>query len=302
MAAPRVADGGAEKSIRDCLNRWKEEKFEYSGDMYEMVKCSKPSREAKTDFFIVAKNINDGEEKTFKVSYKRRAYAFVENKVKRYRIKELYSNWRKVVKTQAGTISSKFKESPLINKKDKTITLGWRYEIEQADMAKSNRKLHAPIKEGIASRVVWGEGACACRRNAKVDGVTVRGSGIPDYIVIAEPKELTTLQEFFNNLEDIKKYADEHHEMRVAFIAHNYRWGKGKWKMDGASRDFPVWVNWSVAGGLLEGQVVLDQPFERTSGGILCDLEECLDKMEIPIDSKLMENLGSRISGNTASE
>ena len=303
LATPMVADGGAEKIIRKRCKEWEGEKFEYSGDTYKMIKCSKPSGEQKTDFFIVAKNISDGKEKTFKVSYKKSTYAFVENKIRRYRIKELFGHdWRNVVQTQTGTISSKFKKRPLIEKRKAKITLGWRYEIESLHAVKSNRTLSVPIEQDIASHILWAKLAGASRRDAKVDGVTIPGSGQPDYILIADPEELATCQEFFNKLEDIKKYADEHGKMRVAFITHNYRWDGEMWVTESKARDFPVWVNWRVAGGLLEGQVVLDQPFDKKSGGILCDLEKCLDEMGIPMDSKLMENLGSRISGSTASK
>ena len=297
-----VADGGAENSI---LNRCKEcegEEFEYSGNTYEVIKCSKPSGETKTDLFIVAKNISNGEEKTFKVSYKKHSYTFVENKVRRYRIEEIFGNdWCNVVKAQTGIKSMEFKKFPLIDKRKATITLGWRYEIEQIDRAKSSRKLSAPIEQDIASRVVWGEGAGAGRRNAKVDGVIIQESGIPDYMVIANPEELVTLQEFFNKLMDIKKYADEHGKMQASFLTQNWRWSKKKkmWVTEGTARDFPVWVNWRVVGGLLEGQVVLDRPFEKKSKDILCDLEGCFDEMGIPIDSELLESLDSRISDST---
>ena len=152
-----MADSGAEGSI---LKRCKEcvgEEFEYSGHRYKVIQCSKPSGETKTDLFIVAKNTDKGDNKVFKISYKKHSYTFVENKVRRYRIEEIFgSDWNDIIQTQINTKSAQFKKHSLVKKEKKTITIGWRYEIEQADRVKSRRTLSAPIKQDIASRVIWG--------------------------------------------------------------------------------------------------------------------------------------------------
>ena len=297
-----MADGGAESSI---LNRCKEcmgEEFEYSGNRYKVIQCSKPSGESKTDLFIVAKNIGGGNNKVFKISYKKHSYTFVENKVRRYRIEEIFgSDWSNIIQSQINTRFAQFKKHHLVNKEKKKITIGWRYEIEQADMVKSHRTLSASIKQDIASRVIWGEYAGNERRDAKVDGVIIPNSGIPDYIVIADPEELSTWQDFFDKLKDIKKYAREHNKMQASFITQNWRWSqnKEKWVTEGTSRDFVVWVKWRTVNGMLEGQAVLDQPFQKKAKDIVDDLKNCLEEMNIPMDSKLMENLNNNISDNT---
>ena len=296
-----LADSGAESSI---LNRCKEcvgEEFEYSGNRYKVIQCSKPSGETKTDLFIVAKNIDKGDNKVFKISYKKHSYTFVENKVQRYRIEEIFgSDWNDTIQTQINTKSTEFKKHQLVKKEKKTITIGWRYEIEHANRVRSHRTLSASIKQDIASRVIWGEYAGNKRRDAKVDGKVIPNSGTPDYIVIADPEELPTWQEFFNKLRDIKKYAHDHNKMQASFITQNWRWSgkKEKWVTEGTSRDFVVWVKWRTVNGMLEGQVVLDQPFQKKSKDIVDDLKNCLDEMNIPIDSKLMENLSNSISDN----
>ena len=301
-----MADSGAEKSI---LKRCKEcvgEEFEYSGHRYKVIQCSKPSGETKTDFFIVAKNTDKGgDSKVFKISYKKHSYTFVENKVQRDRIEKIFgSDWNNIIQSQISTKSARFKKHPLIKVERKKIAIGWRYEIEQADRTKSCRTLSAPIEQDIASRVIWGEHVGNERRDAKVDGKVIPNSGIPDYIVIADPKELPTWQAFFNKLEDIKEYAHKHNEMQASFLTQNWRWSQSKeeWVTEGTSRDFAVWVKWRTVNGMLEGQVILDQPFQKKSKDIMDDLENCLDEMGIPIDSKLMENLSNRISNKTVLE
>ena len=298
-----MADSGAEKSI---LKRCKEcvgEEFEYSGHRYKVTQCSKPSGETKTDFFIVVKNTDKGgENRVFKISYKTPSYTFVENKVQRYRIAEIFgSDWNNIIQPQINSKSAWFKKHPLIKMEGKKIAIGWRYEIEQLDRAKSRRTLSAPIKQDIASRIIWGEHAGNKRRDAKVDGRIIPNSGIPDYIVIADPKELPTWQEFFNRLMDIKKYTREYNKMRAAFMTQNWRWKEKdqKWVTVGTSRDFAVWVKWKIVNGLLDGQVVLDQPYQKKSKDIMDDLKNCLDEMKIPMDSELMKNLNNRISDNT---
>ena len=297
-----MADGGAESSIlnncKECLG----EEFEYLGIRYKIIQCSKPSGETKTDFFIVARNILEKNNKTFKISYKKHSYSFVENKVQKYRIEELFGcNWKEIIQNQINTKLTEFRKHPLVNMKKKTITIGWRYEIEQQDKVTSCRTLSASIVENIASQVIWGKHTVKKRKDAKVDGVEILNSGVPDYIVIADPNELSTWQEFFDKLIDIKKYARNHNKMQASFITQNWRWNdtKKKWLTEGTSRDFVVWVKWRVVKGKLKGHVVLKQPFQKKSKEIVSDLEGCFEKMNISIDSKLMENLSNNISDNT---
>ena len=67
--------------------------------------------------------------------------------------------------------------------------LGWRYEIEQLDAPKTGTRFHSGmIKQDISSQVFWGDGCSDEMRDAIVNDVRIPNSGIPDFILIKDPK------------------------------------------------------------------------------------------------------------------
>ena len=93
-------------------------------------------------------------------------------------------------------------------------------------------------------------------RDAFVDGKKITNSGIPDFILIKDPESLKTIQDVFDDLYDIRKYAKKHWKMRAGFIAQNNRWNRQTktWKTEGSSRSFAVWVKWDVVNQCLRGR------------------------------------------------
>ena len=62
-----MVDGKAEQEVRDILG---ESEFTYENTKYKIIQNAKPSPETKTDFYILAKNLEDNSEREFKISYK----------------------------------------------------------------------------------------------------------------------------------------------------------------------------------------------------------------------------------------
>ena len=63
-----MGDSHAEKNVRTILGK---SKFNYQGKRYKIIINEKPSPETKTDFYILAKRLDDETiEKKFKISYK----------------------------------------------------------------------------------------------------------------------------------------------------------------------------------------------------------------------------------------
>jgi len=290
-----MADAGGENIVRKKIGL---NEFTFEKERYVVTKNEKPkpdreeiptrptSVETKTDFYLLAKKISDNTEKEFKISYKKPSFSFVENKVKKHRIPFIYGkNWSKILKEQSRSIQNLFKSESIVDFKKKTIKLGWRYEIEQLDAPEAGgRNLSVIITQNISSQVLWGDGCAKGMKNAYVNGKIVKASGIPDYILIKDPRDIKSIDDVFNELQDIRKYAEDHQQMRAAFLAQNNRWIQSaeQWKTEGSSRGFPVWVKWEVDNKMLRGRPVFDRPYEQTSGDIIATLIKCFEKIKIP--------------------
>jgi len=292
-----MADGGSETDIREILD---DANFTFEGKDYKIIQNSKPSKETKTDFYILAKSLNDNATREFKISYKKNTFSFVENKVKTHRIPHIYGkNWSEILKNQIKPLKDSFNQEVLVNFVNETIKLGWRYEIEQMDAPGiGGRSLSQKIQQNIAHQVLWGENCSEKMCDALVDGKKIKNSGIPDYILIKNPDEIKTANDVFSDLQDIRNYAENHSEMRAGFIAQNYRWSfsNKKWKTEGFSRGFAVWIDWSVENKKLVGTIITDKPFEKTAGDVIENLHICLDKIGIPHNSgSVFKTLRTRI-------
>ena len=281
-----MADAGAERRVREVIDNGK---FTFENEEYVVVQNDKPSHETKTDFYIVAKKLSNEKVREFKISYKKLCFSFVENKVKEYRIPFIFGKkWSDILQDQTKSIQTKFNSETIIDFVKKTIKLGWRYEIEQLDAPGiGGRNLSVVIQQNISSQVLWGDGCDPKMRDALVDGKRIPNSGIPEFILIKNPNEIKTIQDVFDNLEDIKQYAKKHWKMRAGFIAQNNRLQEESncWKTEGDSRSFAVWIKWDVINGNLRGKPVFDKPFEKTAGDVINNLRKCFEDIGIPYDS-----------------
>ena len=296
-----MADAGAEKCVREIIDH---SEFTFENEHYLVIQNSKPSPEKKTDFYVLARKIKDNTEREFKISYKKPDFSFVENKVKPHRIPYIYGeNWSEILKVQIKPIQHRFNVEPVIDFIKETIKIGWRYEIEQLDAPKTGgRNLSTVIQQNISSQVLWGDGCADEMRDALVDGKKITNSGIPDFILIKDPESIKTIQDVFDDLHDIRKYAKKHWKMRAGFIAQNNRWERQTktWKTEGFSRSFPVWVKWDVVKQKLRGRRVHDKPLEKCAGDIIENLYNCLEEMGIPHDSRFrFEMLRGRVTDDT---
>ena len=55
-----MADGGSETNIREILEGAKKnhDKFTFENDIYVIIQNHKPSRETKTDFYLIEKQLS----------------------------------------------------------------------------------------------------------------------------------------------------------------------------------------------------------------------------------------------------
>ena len=298
-----MADAGAEKRVREIIDH---SEFTFENEHYQVIQNSKPSPEKKTDFYVLARKIKDNTEREFKISYKKPDFSFVENKVKPHRIPYIYGeNWSEILKVQIKPIQHRFNVEPVIDFIKETIKIGWRYEIEQLDAPKTGgRNLSTIIQQNISSQVLWGDRCSDKWRDGFVDGRKITNSGIPDFILIKDDKDIHDIQDVFDDLHDIREYAKKHWKMRAGFIAQYNRWDKQTktWKTEGFSRSFPVWIKWDVVKQKLRGRRIYDKPLEKSARDIIENLYNCLEEMGIPHDSSFrFEMLRGRVTDDTGS-
>ncbi|AJA92666.1 hypothetical protein A7X95_04655 [Candidatus Nitrosopelagicus brevis] len=299
-----MADDGGEQDVRNILDH---SEFTFENRLYKIITNAKPYPETKTDFYILARDLDDETEREFKISYKKPSYSFIENKIQPHRIRMIYGeDWSEILKSQISQTNTEqenihwmkkrpnehlvdsFNNFPVIDFNKKKIVLGWRYEIEQLDAPKTGTRLHSGmIEQDISSQVFWGEGCSDEMRDAIVNGDIIPDSGIPDFILIRDPEEIQNANDVFNHIEDIREHAREHNEMRAGFITQNNRWNENgnRWKTEGLSRAFAVWIKWNVIDGNLRGRPVFNHPLERTSGDVIQNLKDCLEEMDITYES-----------------
>ena len=194
----------AEKNIRKIIAD--SEFFIFEGEKYAVDLVSKPivkggGGETKTDVYLVARNTKTQKTKEIKISFKKPNFSFVENKIKAERAAELYDkNWSNIIQEQIKEIKNEFQARHLFYFKKTgrvergSITLGWRYEMED----QGARKLGVKIKQDIAEQVWTNKNASSKYRDGVVDKKKVPMSGVPNYYLNKNPSELLTVDDIFS--------------------------------------------------------------------------------------------------------
>ena len=274
----------AEKNIRKIIAD--SEFFIFEGEKYTVDLVSKPvvkggGGETKTDVYLVARNTKTQKTREIKISFKKPNFSFVENKIKAERAVELYDkNWSSIIQKQIKEIKNEFQARHLFyfektGRIEKgSITLGWRYEMED----KLARKLGVKIKQDIAEQVWANKNASSKYRDGIVEQKIVPMSGVPNYYLNKNPSELT-IDNIFSNLKPMSELLKTHHNIYASFLAQNFRSHKNK--QEGNRRDLAVWVTWKVKNGKIDCDLVFDKPLQMESGQALKNLEKCLKKLGI---------------------
>jgi len=278
-----LADSGAEKEIRKFIEKAKS--FEIEHQEFDLIKCGKPSvagggGETKTDIYLLAKSKTDGKSKEIKISYKKPTFSFVENKIRKPRAKAIYgTNWSKIIRSQIYQIKKNFLKKPLIyfekegrNEKG-VITLGWRYEMEHD----GTRKMGVKIKHDVASQVWKNKNADEKYVHGIIDGKEIQFSGMPNYCLNIDPKNVKNEKDVFKNLVSMDELVKTHGNISAAFLAQNYR--TQKQKQEGNTRHLAVWIDWKIVQGKLGCAYVFDKPLEMESGKAFENLKDSLAKL-----------------------
>mgnify|MGYP001180306978 CR=1 FL=1 len=274
----------SEKYIRKIIT---DSEFIFEGEKYVADLVAKPiveggGGETKTDAYIVARNTESQKTREIKITFKKPNFSFVENKIKAERAAKIYGkNWSNITQGQIKEIKNEFQKKPLFyfektgRVERGSITLGWRYEMED----EGSRKLGVKIKQNIAEQVWANKNASSKYRDGVVDKKIVPMSGVPNYYLNKNPSELLTVDDIFPNLKPMSELFKTHSNITAAFLAQNFRSHKNK--QEGNKRHLAVWVVFKVENGKLDCELVFDRPLQMESGHALKNLEECLNNLGI---------------------
>lgn len=271
----------AEKKICDLFKVG--DSFVYYNQCYVIRNAGKPKSKAgepKTDIYICAESSQ--EIKEFKISFKKKNANFLENKTSSERAEQLFGiNWMEIISDSTSTLREEFNLKPLIYKKsfghtdEGSITLGWKFELlnVKSGLLSANMVLS---REQVID-VYAGTNLSESKRNALVNGLEVKDSGIANYILFEE-SQLSSIQESIDSLITIEDYVDNNPLVYFACKALNYRTIRGKY--DG-NRHLAVYVKWSVLNGKLISELKFDEPLIYGGDYAYSNLKRALEELRV---------------------
>ena len=255
-----VQFGESERYVLSLFSRGTQ--FYFNNTLYTVVISGKPTcarGEPKTDIYVQAKSDYDVQE--IKISFKQENADFLENKTNSERAEQLFGpNWQNIISQATRALANEFMARPLIYKSDYrrtergAITLGWKFEL--TNVLNGALSANMLLSERQVVDVYSGSNLSLDKRDASVNGIIIRNSGIANYILFEDDLPASA-QEAINRLITINEYAHMNPNVYYACKALNYR--SFLQKYDG-NRPLAVYVDWRVVNNQLTHRLVFDEP------------------------------------------
>lgn len=272
--------GAAERRMLSYFRRGLQ--LYYNGDQYTVEEADKPTcayGEPKTDIYVLLANGHDEQE--VKISYKKENADFLENKTNSERAEQLFGpEWREIIIDSTSSIADRFMERMLVYKdalgrtEKGAITLGWKFELLNKPGGDLSGRMNLTPQQ--VYDVYAGTNLSWDKRNARVNGRTIRDSGVADYILMTD--RVASAQDIIDRMIPIEVYIQDHPNIYFACKALNYRTFRQKY--DG-NRPLSVQVDWKIRGGRLTYDLVFDQPLEMNGDEMADRLLACLRRLSI---------------------
>lgn len=286
----------SEQKVRDLFP--KGASFNFKGKTYTVAMCDKPrpsKGECKTDVYIKGVAA-DNEEIEIKISVKQSNADFLENKMTLDRAFQILGNDAvDTIRKSTLSIKDKFEEDSLVyftpagKTEGKTMKLGWKFELLNKQSGEKSNALVLTDKQKI--EIYSGSNLPEDKRNSKVGGVIIKNSGVANYILNLEDKDMTP-DECLKKLEPIADYAKKQN-IYFACKALNYRYEKGKW--DGP-RPLAVYVDWFInEEGKLDACLRYDEPLMHNGNEIGKNLKNLIEKLKIKTFGGLRKKLAKTV-------
>jgi hypothetical protein len=271
---------------RILQSKFKEGKsFVLDKDTYTIIESGKPkpsSGECKSDLYILTKN--NKIKKEFKVSIKLSNHEFLENKTNSERAEEILGfDWSKIISESTLSIKDLFPKNELIIYSNKhnsyTLKLGWKFEIFN-DTTRA-LKVSPNLSHQQKIEVLSGQNLPNNKKDALVNGVIIKNSGVADYILEVQDENHIfnlDLDSIISMIVPISIFARNMSNMNFGFTALNYRSDKDKWDGD---RPLAVWVDWKLKNDKLFGQIKFDNPLTIKGNEIGNNIKVLLNELGI---------------------
>ena len=284
--------GNSERKVRDLFSVG--QVFVYNQQTYKIEEVGKPTcqhGEPKTDVYVKCHCFELNEDAEFKISFKQQNADFLENKMSAERAEQLFGpEWSVIISRALSNIIDRFKAKPLIyktrfGKTDKgAITLGWKFELLNVESGALSGSMNLSREQLID--VYAGTNLATEKRNAAVNGVEIKDSGIANFILFEDDVQ-TDLQSTVDCLESIESYIDDNNQIFFACKALNYRTIRKKY--DG-NRPLAVYIDWSVDRGKLKSILIANNPLQKGGTEIANKLIESLNILGIDTTDDIDES------------
>ncbi len=259
--------------------------FSFEGKNFTVIEAAKPrpsSGECKTDVYVKICD-EEGECRELKISVKQENADFLENKIKYERARDIFgNNVDSILRQSIYSLKKKFEKQYLVcfdkyGRTDaNTLKLGWKFEILNKPGGELSGQLALDTQQIID--VYSGQNLPADKKNALVNNNIVNGSGVANYIVFLDKSKDYVLKDILKKLIPIDAYVKEHPQIYYACKALNYRIDEDKW--DG-NRPLAVYVKWRLNEGVIDGELVLDEPLRKGGNDVGENLRKILKESKI---------------------
>lgn len=271
--------------------------FSFEGKEYQVARCGKPrpsQGECKTDVYIKG-TTPGGEVRELKISVKQKNADFLENKMSFDRARDIFGKGASdIIKQCLLSIQDSFVSDYLVyfqrygRTEAHTMKLGWKFELLNKISGEKSGILELTEKQ--KHDVFAGINLSEDKKNSRVNGQIINGSGVANYILNIDDDKMT-LDACLKNLQPIADYAKSQ-TIYFACKALNYRFDRNKW--DGP-RPLSVYVDWFINEGKLDARLVFDNPLEHNGNEVGEKLKNILKELKIKKFDDLKEVLSPNI-------
>jgi hypothetical protein len=282
---------------RNIISIFKNTKsFAWDGNEYLIVTVGKPRPsigECKTDAYVLATD-NKGTTIELKISIKKDNAEFLENKTTEARAEAIFGkNWKAIIQKSTKSVRDEFRKRPLIfkskfgNTQKGSITLGWKFEIMYHPGGELSGELSLTPEE--IREVFVGDNLSQDKKDAFVNGKQILNSGVPNFILFENKKELRTTTDVFSAIIPMDEFLRTQTKLYFACKALNYRSlhiPKPKW--DG-NRPLAVYVDWTISKKKLLAQLVFNSPLSIKGNAVAEKLRKSLNKLGVHNTNRLSE-------------
>jgi len=268
-------------------------KFKYHNTEYEVLLAGNPvctKGNPKTDIYISAKSI-DNQIKEFKILLKKQNSDFLEPQINAERAEQLFgTNWSDILSAATLSLSEKIHAQKLIYKSTcggigaGAITLGWELEVLSTQSGQLSDKLKLNRTQLID--IYAGTNLTGEKRDASVNGKTIKESGIANY-VFCNNSFILSAQRVMDSLCTIEEYVDKNPSVYFVCKELNYKSLEQTYE---ANRSLVVYVDWYVRKGKLAHTLCFRTPLQQGNDFAYQHLQTALGMLGVKDTNDLEES------------